>query len=76
MATSTLNISDWTWALGQVCSSQGDHSFVLPDSQILRLKTMRLDACVTFLPLKVILQRIVKNTFQVCELRYCIVYED
>lgn len=64
MATSTLNISDWTWALGQVCGSQGDHSFVLPDSQILRLKTMRLDACVTFLPLKVTLQRIAKNTFQ------------
>ena len=56
MATSTLNFSDWTWALGQLCSSQGDYSFVLPDSQILRLKTMRLDACVTFLHLKVTLQ--------------------
>ena len=74
MATSTLNISDWTWALGQVCSSQGDHSFVLPDSQILRLKTMRLDACVTFFPRKVTLQQNAKNTSRTVFAKYLCLY--
>ena len=63
MATSTLNISDWT-------GSQGDHSFVLPDSQILRLKTMRLDVCVTFLHLKVTLQQNAKNPFRTAFAKY------
>ena len=64
MATLTLNISGSTWALGQLCSSKEDHSFVLPNSQILRLKTMRRDACVTFVHLKVTLQQNAKNPFR------------
>ena len=73
-ATSTLNISGCTLLLGQVCSSQGDHSFVLPDSQILRLKTMRLDACVTFLHLKVTLQQNPKNTRRTVFAKYLCLY--